>query len=156
MRGHKDVTNRSVSFTYNMQCHVDVSAQSTINGVLRAVFNIRIEQNIRWSSSCIGFRGFLYREKSSWQSEDISYLRFHLVKEFYWNTKVCLYKHKLSKRKGISFSYIRDLDGMSFLGIIWHVLFISEINQSHLGASWYVSAFSQFCRSLLGTSWYVL
>ena len=46
MRRHKDVTNRSVSFTYKLRRHVDDSAWFAINGVLRAVFNIRMEQNV--------------------------------------------------------------------------------------------------------------
>ena len=69
--------------------------------VLRAVFNIRMEQNVSWSSLCICFRGFSYGEKSSWQSESVSYVRSYLIKEFYWKTKICFYENKLSKLKGI-------------------------------------------------------
>ena len=67
-------TNTSVSFTYKLRRHDDVSAWSAINGVLRAVFNIRMEQNVSWSSSCICFRGFSYGEKSSWQCKGVSYV----------------------------------------------------------------------------------
>ena len=91
----------AISFTYKLRRHDDVSAWSAINGVLRAVFNIRMEQNVSWSSLCICFRGFSYREKSSWQSESVSYVRSHLIKEFYWKTKICFYENKLSKLKGI-------------------------------------------------------
>ena len=83
IRRHKDVTNRSVSFTYKLWRHVDDSAWFAINGVLRAVFNIRMEQNVSWSSSCLRFRWFSCGEKSSWQSEGVSYARSHLTKEFY-------------------------------------------------------------------------
>ena len=43
MTHHKDLTNRSVSFTYQLRRHDDVSAWSAINDVFRAVFNIRME-----------------------------------------------------------------------------------------------------------------
>ena len=163
MRRCKDVTNRSVSFTYKLRRHFDVSAWPAINGVLGAVFNIRMEQNVSWSFSCICFRRFSYGEKSSWQSEGISYVRSHLTKEFYWKTKVCLSENKLSKQRDFTFInprsrwyfFVRSQIGPSFLGITWHVLLTSQISQSHLGSSWYVSATSRFGQSLLGTSWYV-
>ena len=163
MRRHKHLTNRSVSFTYKLRRHVDVSAWSAINGVLGAVFNIRMEQNVSWSSSCICFRGFSYGEKSYWQSEDVSYVKSHLIKEFYWKTKVCLYEHKLSNKRDFTFInwrsrwyvFVTSQIDPSFLSITWHVLLTSQITQSHLGASWYVPATSRFGRFLLGTSWYV-
>ena len=76
------------------------SAWSAINGALKAVFNIRMEQNVSWSSLCICFIDFSYGEKLSWQSEGVSYVRSHLIKEFYWKIKVHLYENKLSKLKG--------------------------------------------------------
>ena len=159
MRRHKDVTNRSVSFTYKLRRHVDVSARAVVKGVLRTVFNIRMEQNVSWSSWCICFRGFSYGKKSSWQSESVSCVSKILLKNrilFIWKQIVqAIRDFILINPRSQSYVFATSQVGPCLLGFTWYFLLTFQIGQSHLGSSWYIFATSRFGQPHLGTSWHV-
>ena len=72
-------------------CILDIFVDSIDIKVLLQV------RKLQYNLMTLQLQGGVYMEKTtSWQGEGLGWARSHLMKEFYWKIKICLYENKFS------------------------------------------------------------